>query len=226
MTAPSPPSNAPRREVRPGWWLDDRRALYIAASRSLVVADVHWGYVEAHRAVGNLLPAWGDTEIAARLQGLIADWAPQRILWLGDSLHTPAARTAAEAFLAALPPDVETIVLAGNHDRGWPRALHREWREAGARFRHGDDVSEPGDEVEIVGHHHPAFVWNDRAGNAGKLPAAVVGPRRWVLPAFSPWAGGTPWNERLAPDEKLWVLAPTRIFAVSSTHAARARPRT
>jgi metallophosphoesterase superfamily enzyme len=227
-TSPTPaPPHAPRGEVRPGWWLDGRRALFVAEARLLVVADVHWGYVEAHRAAGHLLPDWGDAEIAARLRGLIADWAPRRMLWLGDSLHAPGANSAAEAFLASLPPDLETIVLAGNHDRGWARAHRHEWNEAGARFHHGNDGrTRPGaDSLEIVGHHHPAFVWNDGAGNAVKLPAAVIGPHRWVLPAFSPWAGGVPWNDRLTAEEKLWVLAPTRVFVVSSTVAAPARSR-
>jgi metallophosphoesterase superfamily enzyme len=40
----------------------------------------------------------------------------------------------------------------------------------------------------------------------------VAGERRLILPAFSPWAAGTPWNERLRPDEMLWAIAPARIF--------------
>jgi metallophosphoesterase superfamily enzyme len=43
----------------------------------------------------------------------------------------------------------------------------------------------------------------------------VHGPRRIILPAFSPWAAGTPWNRELAAEERLWAIAPHRVFAVT-----------
>jgi metallophosphoesterase superfamily enzyme len=42
-----------------------------------------------------------------------------------------------------------------------------------------------------------------------------VGERRVVLPAFSPWAAGTPWVSDPAGNETLWAIAPTRIFSVN-----------
>jgi metallophosphoesterase superfamily enzyme len=70
------------------------------------------------------------------------------------------------------------------------------------------------DGLEIVGHHHPSFLWEDGAGTRLKVPALVAGPRRLILPAFSPWAAGTPWNDRLLPAETLWAVTPKRVFAV------------
>ena len=115
-----PDSLAPRVEILPDVWLDARRAVWLSRPRLLVVADLHWGYAASHRAEGNLLPIWGDDEIAARLRALLADYRPAGMLWLGDSLHTLAGRAAAEAFLQA--KEVETIVLSGNHDRRWKHA--------------------------------------------------------------------------------------------------------
>ena len=88
-----------RAELQPGVWLDARRAVFFEASRLLVVSDLHWGYAESHRVRGNLLPDWGDAEIARNLRTLIADYRPAEMLWLGDSLHTLAGRTEAERFL-------------------------------------------------------------------------------------------------------------------------------
>lgn len=216
-------------EVFPDIWLDGRLALWLAKPRLLVVADLHWGYAASHQASGNLLPSWGDNELAARLHGLIADYRPAEMIWLGDSLHTLAGRGPAEDFLRGCSTPVH--ILSGNHDRRWkpnlaggsvgtpanspvelPPALNRD----GFIFHHGHlPVSVPDGAWEIIGHHHPAIAWNDGAGGRLKLPALVASKRRMILPAFSPWAAGAPWNAQLADDERLFAISPKRIFAVS-----------
>jgi uncharacterized protein len=214
-----------RSEILPGIWLDARLALWVAAHRLLVVADLHWGYATSHQANGNLLPSWGDEELATRLRGLIADYQPSEVIWLGDCLHTLAGREPAETFLrtTAVPP---TLIVCGNHDRRWrifsshdrehdhepPTSVQR----AGFLFHHGHlNLAVPTGCVEVVGHHHPALAWSDRAGGRIKVPALVASPRRLILPAFSPWAAGSAWNPLLAEDETLFAIAPKRIFAVS-----------
>lgn len=194
-------------------WIDSRLALWLQPTRTLVVADIHWGYAESHRVHGNLLPAWGDAEIAARLRALLADYQPTEMIWLGDSLHTVAGRTAAEAFLSSL--DVPVTILAGNHDLHWARVADTPTLIRGEFFLHHGDrpALRPSALIEVVGHHHPAFVWHDGAGARLKLPALVAAPRRLVLPAFSPWAAGAPW--RAADDEIIYAIGTKRIFTVS-----------
>lgn len=211
------PSPTPRTEIFPGVWLDARRALFIAPLRLLVVSDLHWGYAVSHRAAGNLLPLWGDEEIARTLHELVDDYRPQEMLWLGDSLHTLAGRTPAEAFLRKIRDACTLTLLAGNHDERWAatsgcRDIHR----PGFYFHHGDAVPPEisPNLIEVIGHHHPAAGWWDGVGTRLKLPALVASPRRLILPAFSPWAAGTPWQEKLRSDETLWAIAPSRIFAV------------
>ncbi|HVS53396.1 MAG TPA: metallophosphoesterase [Opitutaceae bacterium] len=215
-------SHAPARaEIQPGVWLDSRLAVWFAAERLLVLADLHWGYAASHRARGNLLPSWGDDEIEQRLDALVADYAPAEMLWLGDIVHAAEGAARAERFLTSAK--IPITLLAGNHDRRWPAARSRSLHRAGFFFHHGDlAVPVPPDVVEVVGHHHPAASWSDGAGGNVKLPALVASPRRLVLPAFSPWAAGTPWNSRRAPGEILWAIAANRIFALP--FAADLRP--
>lgn len=204
-----------RQEIQPGVWLDSRLAVWLAAERVLVVADLHWGYVATHRARGHLLPWWGDDEIEGRLSMLVADYQPAEMIWLGDVVHAAAGADRAERYLrsAVLP----ITPLAGNHDR--------RWRGAGATsavrgrwfLHHGDGAPEiPAAAIEMVGHHHPAVTWNDGAGTHLKLPALVVSRTRIVLPAFSPWASGTNWppSSRSEEDETIWAVAPSRIFTL------------
>lgn len=88
-------------------------------------------------------------------------------------------------------------------------------------FHHGDRALEaPAGGIEVIGHHHPAVQWWDRAGGSVKLPALIASSRRLVLPAFSPWAAGTPWAA--AEDENIWAISPTRIFVLPKP--ARATP--
>jgi metallophosphoesterase superfamily enzyme len=201
----------PRAEIRRGVWLDARLAVWLADLRLLVVADPHWGYAASHRARGNLLPWWGDDEIARRLAALIADYQPGELILLGDVVHAAEGAAAAERFTASAPCPVTAI--AGNHDRRW-RGAGGEHVTRGPFFLHHGDAARAGADgaLEIVGHHHPAAQWRDGAGTRLKLPALVAGERRLILPAFSPWSAGTPWNDRLRPDETLWAIAPARIF--------------
>jgi len=202
----------PTTEIRPDVWLDARRALWLSALRVLVVADLHWGYVATHRVRGNLLPEWGDGDIAARLRSLLEDYRPGEMIWLGDSLHGPPGREAAERFIDA-SPGTPIAVVAGNHDARWRRASGKSLSRGGFFLHHGDRAPEvPAGQVEIIGHLHPAVRWGDGAGGNLRLPALVDSPARLILPAFSPWAAGLPWNARLRPGESLWGVAPRRIL--------------
>ena len=140
-------------EVEPGWWLSAERALYLAAERTLVVADIHWGYAHSHRQVGNLLPLWGNEEIARRLHRLLDHYRPERMIWLGDSLHTAAAAPFAENFLRQVEP-LEVVVIAGNHDRAWARAGKQEFQHGSWLFHHGDRPREIAEGLmEAIGAH-------------------------------------------------------------------------
>lgn len=206
-----------KTEVCPGVWIDARRALFIAPLRLLIIADIHWGFAASHRVAGNLLPMWGDREIAQTLSALIADYQPREMIWLGDSLHAFDGRGPAEDFLGEVAqPGLAVSVIAGNHDRRWTvpsaRALQREHY-----FLHHGDLDAPdlpAGAIEVLGHFHPAVGLYDGAGTRLRIPALVASANRLILPAFSPWAAGVPWNHKLQDGEILWAVAPSRIFAV------------
>jgi metallophosphoesterase superfamily enzyme len=207
----------PRVEVRRDLWLDARLALWLAEPRILVVADLHWGYVASHRATGNLLPAWGDADIARRLNSLIEDYRPAEMIWLGDSLHTLAGSESANEFLRSAT--VPITIVSGNHDARWSRAKDCMFVTRKTYFfHHGDRAHDvPPESVEVVGHHHPAVVWYDGAGTRLKLPALITSSRRLVLPAFSPWAAGVHWISEF-PGETIYAIGTKRIFTVPHAH--------
>ncbi|HEU5079704.1 MAG TPA: metallophosphoesterase [Opitutaceae bacterium] len=210
-------SKAARIEIEPGVWLDTRRALFIEPLGALVIADIHWGFAASHRLEGNLLPMWGDDQIAQTLLQLIKDYHPAEMIWLGDSLHRVTGCRIAEIFLreiSVLPVAVSIVI--GNHDRKWSIPATTSLQRGKYFFHHGDRglQEKPAGAVEVIGHFHPAVSLYDGAGARVRLPALVQSPERLILPAFSPWAAGAAWNENRAPGEKIWAVAPSRVFAV------------
>ena len=203
---------AGRAAIAPNVLLDGRLALFHETEHWLAVADLHFGYELSQRAAGRLVPLWGMRSIEQRLGELLDDYAPRRLIIAGDLVHDGASLSAARQLLSNLRSRCEVIALAGNHDRHVSRSIEfsTEWETPQFIFRHGDCDSDDPDRVQIVGHHHPAAAIRDGAGLRLKLPALIQQSRCWVLPAFSPWAGGTVWEG----DEEaaIWVCTPRRVF--------------
>src|ERR1700755_2408075 len=79
--------------------LDGRLALFHQTEGWLAVADLHFGYELSQRAAGRLVPLWGMTSIEQRLQELVADYRPRRLIVVGDLVHDRASIGPAGAFL-------------------------------------------------------------------------------------------------------------------------------
>jgi uncharacterized protein len=191
--------------------LDGRLALFHEDKRWLAVADLHFGYELSQRAAGNLFPLWGMRTIEARLQELLADYRPLHLILLGDLVHNRAGAAELSALVQRLRESCEVLLIAGNHDRDLPRAdLIDSWQSDGFYFHHGHCAGQNGEDIQIVGHHHPAGVVRDGAGLRLKLPALVQQARCWIMPAFSPWAAGTEWPRD--GQSRIWLCSPQRIL--------------
>jgi metallophosphoesterase superfamily enzyme len=210
-----PPVN--RYELGPGLVADTRRALWLEADRTLVVADIHLGHLWVERQRGALLPIVPDDTLE-RLLRLRRDYAPRAWIFLGDTVHAPARLTVLEEELHRV---VETLraggntemhFVLGNHDRHLPEMLERLGLSArcvpehilGSHlFVHGDAHDWPALQPwlpprgrVVHGHQHPALVFGDDVTTTVKAPCFLVSPRRIVLPAFSRWAAHVPWNSQ------------------------------
>ncbi|MGI9171714.1 MAG: metallophosphoesterase [Chthoniobacterales bacterium] len=192
--------------------LDGRLALFHQGQRWLAVADLHYGYELSQRAAGRLTPLWGMASIETRLLELLADYKPRQLVIVGDLVHDHAAAEPARDFLHRLSKFCEVVPLAGNHDRRLLRTMPMadSWQTDGFHFYHGHQTVEVTPSIEIIGHHHPAGSVTDGAGLRLKLPAFVQERRRWIMPAFSPWAAGAAW--RGDEETRVRLCSPTRIL--------------
>jgi len=200
--------------------LDGRLALFHQKERWLAVADLHFGYELSQRAAGRLVPMWGMASIKERLNQLVGEYRPARLIILGDLVHDKTAAPQAARLLQDLAEDCEPIVVAGNHDRQLRGKVEmvQSWETERFHFHHGHCSVERSHRIQIIGHHHPAGVLTDGAGLRLKCPAFVQQSSCWIMPAFSPWASGTRWTG----DEpgRMWLCTPERVLKLPEKEAA------
>ncbi|HET9904042.1 MAG TPA: ligase-associated DNA damage response endonuclease PdeM [Xanthobacteraceae bacterium] len=169
-------------------------ALYWPDERLLAVSDLHLEKGSSFAARGALLPPYDTGDTLARLQRLVAAYAPRTVVALGDSFHDPfgAARLglADRQALAALQSGRDWIWIAGNHDPGPPAGVAGHWlpelRIGPITFRHRAEADARG---EISGHWHPVAVVAI-GGRGLRRRCFVADESRVVMPAFGAYAGG------------------------------------
>ena len=170
-------------------------ALWLAAERLLVVADLHLEKGSAYAARGQMLPPYDTRETLARLAAEAALLRPRTILLLGDTLHDGEAEArlsgADVRTLTTIAAVADLVWIVGNHDADGPRALPGEaapaWRAAGLALVH-----EPAPTPrfgEVAGHLHPCARVK-AAGASVRRRCFVSDGERLVMPAFGAFAGG------------------------------------
>ena len=202
-------------------WLLAHKAVYWPVRRMLVIADIHFGKAAAFRALGVPVPRGTTTQNLLALDALLASYACEEIVFLGDFLHARAAH--APATVAAMlawrthHPGLRLTVVRGNHDAhaGDPAAalgigMVDEPHQVGKlSFCHHPDTPAAG--YVLAGHVHPVF--HLRAARGGlRLPCFLLGPERAILPSFGAFTGGH--AVQPAVDERVYVTADAAIFAI------------
>lgn len=203
--------------------LHPERALIWPATRTLLIADPHFGKDDVFRRAGIALPTGTADADLARLTGLIEAHGCERLLVLGDFVH--AATRAGDSFLAAFSDwrashrSLVVDVIAGNHDRHeqvarWQGAL--QWHatslvQAPFVFSHTPVPDERG--YVIAGHLHPVFHLA-RARRRLRVPVFWQQPDVLVMPSFGSFTGGA--TIRPAPADVIYAVGPERVVALRS----------
>ncbi|HEX2257551.1 MAG TPA: ligase-associated DNA damage response endonuclease PdeM [Afifellaceae bacterium] len=175
--------------------LDPAGALWLPASRALVVADLHLEKASSFARRRVFLPPYDSLATLARLGEVIERRAPSIVVCLGDSLHdvdgADRLGAAARTRLAALQEGRTWVWMAGNHDPAPPAALGGEAADIltldGLTFRH--EPSPGPAKGEVAGHLHPAARLC-RNGASLRRRAFALGGERLIMPAFGALAGG------------------------------------
>ncbi|MEO1200224.1 MAG: ligase-associated DNA damage response endonuclease PdeM [Pseudomonadota bacterium] len=170
-------------------------ALWWAAERTLIVADLHLEKGSSFATKGVFLPPYDTTATLTRLAQIITHRKPQRVIALGDSFHDqggPARLVPSDLLaLTALTAAVEWIWIAGNHDPVPPAGLGGTFSDelmiGGLTFRH--EPAKGAVDGEIAGHLHPVARLR-RNGRSVRRRCFATNGARLILPAFGALTGG------------------------------------
>jgi uncharacterized protein len=186
-------------------------ALWLAAARALVVADLHLEKGSSYAARGQMLPPYDTRETLRRLAAEVEALAPAMVILLGDTFHDRRSEARLEAedaeALRELARGRTLIWVVGNHDADGPRALPGEVAAelalCGLTLRHEPRSGpQPG---EVSGHLHPAARVRATRGSVRRR-CFVTDAERMILPAFGAYAGGL--NVRDAAFAGLFARSP------------------
>jgi DNA ligase-associated metallophosphoesterase len=175
------------------------RAAYLPEQRTLLVADLHAGKAASFRGLGVPVPRGSTTRTLERLSLALEATAAQRLVFLGDFLHS--SRSQGPATLGALVrwrtrhAGVAMLLLRGNHDQRAgdpPAALDIEVVDGPLACGAYMLTHEPAPHARayvLAGHVHPCVVVSGRGFDRLRLPCFHFGTRVGVLPAFGDFTG-------------------------------------
>lgn len=198
------------------------RALWWPAARTLFVADLHLGKAAAYRALGQPVPGGTTRQNLARLSALVEGHDARTLVFLGDFLHAPQARTpavlAAVAQWRAAHPQLACTLVRGNHDAraGDPPgalgiAVVDEPHLVGPFACCHHPQAHPTHFV-LAGHLHPVCTLLGAGKDSLRLPCFVQEERQALLPAFGEFTGGAALQR--APERRFWAVGGERVWAL------------
>lgn len=207
---------------------DPRGVLYMPDMELLVVSDLHLEKGSSLARRGTLLPPYDTAATLHRLHAVIADYAPKRVISLGDSFHDgEGASRLPEIFrvrLEVLMEDRDWYWVAGNHDPRPPDGVSgrtvQEIAIGGLTFRH--EPSAHPVEGEIAGHLHPCARVVQRGRSVRRRCFASDGGRV-VMPAFGAYTGSLNVLDRAYrnlfrwPEFRAYMLGSSRVFAIAGS---------
>ncbi len=175
------------------------KAAFLPDSSTLLIADAHIGKAVSFRALGVPVPAGTTTENLNLISDLVARHQAQRVIFLGDFLHS--AKSHAAATMAAVTKwrdahaSLQISLVRGNHDSraGDPPAhlnidvVNEPLMLGGLALCH--HPQEVAGAYALAGHLHPCVKLHGKARDRLRLPCFWMGPRCGVLPAFGAFTG-------------------------------------
>jgi len=212
-------------------WLHPHAALFWARMQTLIVADLHLGKATHFRRNGMPVPQYVQDETFDKLSGLLLDFAPRRLLILGDLFHSDYNEEWEEfGDLMLAFNHVEFELVPGNHDRltrqqylKYGMKIHDEPHVEGPfAFSHHPHTAKElvvalGSEAaqgryNLAGHVHPAARLRGR-GEALRLPCFFFGKEAGLMPAFGAFTGT--YTVRPQRHDRVFVLAGGKVMQVS-----------
>ena len=170
-------------------------ALYWAAQKALLVADLHLEKASWFARLGQFLPPYDSHATLTTLAGEVERTGATRLYCLGDSFHDrfgcERLDQSARELLTSLTSRLDWIWIVGNHDPGFADhcggRIADEVELGGIMLRHEAQRGEM--RPEISGHYHPKLRVHLRGRHVSRR-CFVTSQAKIIMPAFGSLTGG------------------------------------
>ena len=176
--------------------LSPLKAIFLPATKQLVISDLHVGKAAHFRRHGIPVTAEVMQADLQRLSLLIKEFEPQQLVVVGDMFHhSHNADVAGFGLWRKAFHHLPFLLVAGNHDRLTKQYYAGMQIDVCKDFSAGEFcfVHERPKETEgtyfISGHIHPGVTLKGRARQHLRIPCFVVAQNYLILPAFSNFTG-------------------------------------
>ncbi len=177
-----------------------QKAIYWQQQQTLMVADVHLGKTGHFRKAGIAVPRDLEQNDLAVLSDLVAEFNPERIIFLGDLFHSDInADWEWFAMWRQQFPGVTIDLVRGNHDiiadkyyEELDIALHKQMIIGPFLMLH-HPLTEA--DLQLVaqyafcGHIHPGINLTGKGRQSLTLPCFAFGSKQAILPSFGKFTG-------------------------------------
>lgn len=173
------------------------KALYWQDQNTLIVSDLHLGKSGHFRKHGIAVPESVNTSNIHKLNKLLRQLKPSRIIFLGDLFHS-RYNAEFETFKKwrRSHTEIDMILTLGNHDI----ISRHEFEKIGLEcvntyhtgpftFMHDEQDAEDQNIFSVSGHIHPAVKLKTKGRQSLYTPCYFVGESKILLPAFGTFTG-------------------------------------
>ena len=211
-------------------------AVYLPESRTLLIADAHFGKAVTFRRLGVFVPHGTTAENLSQLDRLVAQTGAAEIVFLGDFLHSawahePGVQQALADWRAENARLLLTLVRGNHDDRAGdpPAALGMRvvdepllMQQNGARLALCHHPQQVAGAYVLAGHWHPCILLSGGARDRLRLPCFWLGDAHscalGILPAFGSFTGMHPIERRFG--DRVFAVAGNVVREVPASLAA------
>ncbi|MFZ6051795.1 ligase-associated DNA damage response endonuclease PdeM [Halocola ammonii] len=176
------------------------RALYWQEERLLVISDLHVGKSSHFRKNGLPVPREVGRTNFWRLSGLILDFQPKEVLFLGDLSHSHHnnewndfvdVRKNFDKVIFSLVPGNHDLLELADYQKANIELLPEVHERGPFYFSHDEIPSEdlPSEVINIFGHIHPGVRMRGGGRQSLRLSCFYQNEKHFVMPAFGDFTG-------------------------------------
>lgn len=198
-----------------------QKAIYWREKKILLISDLHLGKITHFRKEGIAVPSDAVHENYKRLDEMIIDNHPKKIIFIGDLFHS-IENEEWKLFekWRSMHKEKEVELIVGNHDlysleaiKKFDLKIHDKEITVGPFIlAHKPLKKIEGENYVISGHVHPVFKLRGKGNQRMKFPCFYFTNTQAILPSFGYFTGGY----EIQPEEnsRLIIIAENKVREV------------